>query len=109
MADEITVEERKFLDLLASTKKVVFNWGDDSLWVSVNGDYSKPENMIGVFGERYHEISNTSALSSADTVYVLVKQGYDVEIRNAKSSFFDQAAIDAFIEEAKSLVTENLR
>jgi hypothetical protein len=99
--------ETKFLDLLNASKKVIFDWGYDNLWVVENNDETKPENCHSVMGERFHELTGTSAGSSADTVISLLRRGIDVDVRGADKTFKTPAELEDFMKKARQATLES--
>lgn len=78
--------EKRFFDLFKSIPQVIYDWGEDIVWI-IDGDSEEdekiPEKCHGIFVDTLIERAQVTAITSADIVVVLLCNQKKVEIRNA--------------------------
>lgn len=93
--------EKKFFKLLEQRKAAIYDWGAAEIIVYEDGD---KKYVCSMEDERFAELSGTNFITSADMVLVLMKNGIEVTLRNANSTFKTDQEIKIFLGEMKNLI-----
>lgn len=100
-------EELPFFNTMAAKKQLIYDWDEDNFWVVRGNDEDIVENQFDMSGTTLRLFFDEYGGFSVDqALRELLKQGFHIDIRNAKSRFQSQAEIDEYLKELTATKSE---
>lgn len=76
-------QEKKFFELLVKHKKIVYDWGHDTMWVLEDFENEEISKKYSMKSDDFLERVNCWLLAAGQIIYFLFYNGIDVEISNS--------------------------
>lgn len=118
VANALPEEEKPFFEELAKKKQMIYDWDNDYFWVDKGENETDEDSQLHMDGHTLRlfmfldekdivDVTRPNTKydlqdSKDETMKTFLTQGFDLDIRNAKSAFASQSEIDAYLERMKS-------